>query len=178
MGHTMDTTEIINVSYINCFFFEVPIIKRQVLARKRPSEVSTATSTAVPLQEIDALLAEAQSHCYFDESSLEIDVTRVADAQSGHFVRIDKMEKKKSMGLEVGIVKNVNLGDWTSGGLKIHLVSQGLVQKWNHHNPGLEVCVNDIIVEVNSLKGNGEELLKEIEKEQVLHLRLLRPSDF
>merc|ERR1712137_687104 len=167
-----------NVSYINCFLFEVPIIRRQVFARKRPSEASTGTSTVVPSQEIDALIAETHSHYYFDESSLEIDVTRVADAQSGHFVRIDRTEKRQSMGLEVGIVKNVNLGDWTSGGLKVYLVSQGLVQRWNHDNPGLEVCVNDIIVEVNSVKGNGEELLKEIEREQVLHLRLLRPSDF
>lgn len=128
---------------------------------KRPSEVLTAASTTGQLF----------------EDFFHANVSRT-DAQSGYFVSIDRTETNGSMGIEVGMFPNVDLGDWTTGGLKVYQINRGLVHKWNCSNPGMKVCENDVIVEVNSVKGSCKELLQEMEEKPVLHLHLLRPCDF
>jgi len=56
-------------------------------------------------------------------------------------------------------------------------VKRGLVSRWNKSHL-MKVDMDDIIVEVNSVRGSGEMLLEKIDKEMVLELRLLRPDDF
>merc|ERR1719240_2085516 len=81
-----------------------------------------------------------------------------ADITSGeYFIHIEKTKKRKSPGLDLGIVKNVG--------------------QWNRTHT-MQVCTDDIIVEVNSVSGSGEALLQKMGNEVVLDLRLLRPDDF
>merc|ERR1712007_239832 len=64
-------------------------------------------------------------------STFEFDGTADVSIESGYLIRLEKTRKRKSMGLELGIVKNVGLGDWTSGGLRVQNVNRGLVRRWN-----------------------------------------------
>merc|ERR1712107_831850 len=100
----------------------------------------------------------------------ELEVAGTAD--DGYLIHVEKTKGGKSMGLELGIVKNVGFGDWTSGGLKVKKVRGGLVREWNWWHT-TKVRTGDIIVEVNSVRGSGEALLKKMENETVLELRLL-----
>merc|ERR1712007_403476 len=96
----------------------------------------------------------------------------------GYFIRIDN-RNGKSLGISLGAQKNVGLGTWKEGGLKIKKISKkGLVHQWNRSNKNQEVVRGDILVEVNSVTGSPATLLDEMGKELVLKMRLLRPDDF
>jgi len=118
-----------------------------------------------------------------DEVDKVVEVAELADttnptADEGYFIRIDN-RSGKGLGVGVGVQKNVGLGTWTQGGLKINKISKkGLVHKWNVSNKSQEVVVGDILVEVNSVTGSPTRLLDEMGKELVLNVRLLRPDDF
>lgn len=98
----------------------------------------------------------------------------------GYFIRIDKRSgKSEDLGVSLGMQKNVGLGTWTQGGLKINKIKKsGLIYKWNISNDSQLVVVGDILVEVNSVTGAPTRLLDEMGKEPVLKLRFLRPNDF
>lgn len=105
----------------------------------------------------------------------------VADlpVERGYIILIDRTKRgKRSMGIEIGKVQTLGLRDWEGGGLRVKQVKQGLVRQWNLSNPDVQVCENDVIVEVNSERGNCEHLLQKMTDEPVLRLRLVRPSDF
>merc|ERR1712107_575234 len=63
-------------------------------------------------------------------------------------------------------------------GLKVDQINRGLIHEWNLSNPSMQVLENDIIVEVNSVRGDSNGLLEKIANESVLELRLLRPYGF
>merc|ERR1719382_1275818 len=46
-----------------------------------------------------------------------------------------------------------------SDSLKIKMVKEGLIHKWNAENPSKEVRPDDRIVEVNTVKGDSHEIL-------------------
>merc|ERR1712107_744228 len=50
--------------------------------------------------------------------------TRGQSSIASGTVQIEKTKNNKSMGLELGIVKNVGLGGWTSGGLNVKNVKK------------------------------------------------------
>jgi len=98
-----------------------------------------------------------------------------------YFIDVKKTKRGDSFALDVGSVRNVGLGGWTSGGLIVKRVKRGgLVRRWNrsHTNTVEQVCTDDIIVEVNSVKGSAEVLLKKMENETDFKVRLLRPDYF
>jgi len=104
-------------------------------------------------------------------------ITDDSPSGSGHLIQIEK-KGSTPMGIGISMLKNVGFAGWTSGGLKVNKISQGLIREWNLSNPSAQVWENDIIVEVNSLSGRSEELLDKIGNESVLELRLLRPDNF
>jgi len=97
-----------------------------------------------------------------------------------YFIDVKKTKKVDSFALDVGSVRNVGLGGWTCGGLIVKDVKRGgLVRRWNRsHTITVEqVRTDDIIVEVNSVKGSPDVLLKKMENETNFKLRLLRPDN-
>jgi len=111
--------------------------------------------------------------------SLQELCTTILDEQvkSEYFIRIEKSKNKRVLGLQLGMLKKVKLGDWSSGGLQIEKLDHGLVYQWNLSNPSTQVCENDIIVEVNSVKGSSAELLQNMTNGPVLELRLLQAGN-
>lgn len=98
--------------------------------------------------------------------------------EGGYLIRVEKTKRKMLLGIEVGLLVCIALGDRISGGLKVNQINRGLVHQWNLSHPSVQVCENDIIVEVNCVSGDCEELFEKLTQESVLQLRLLRPSDF
>jgi len=113
-----------------------------------------------------------------EETAQEIAVT-TADSPfgNGYFIRIEK-KGIVGMGIAISMLNNIGFGGWTSGGLKVDQINRGLIHEWNLSNPSMQVLENDIIVEVNSVRGDINGLLEKIANESVLELRLLRPYGF
>jgi len=96
---------------------------------------------------------------------------------NGYLIRINQKNTSMPLGINTIVLQNVGLGDWTGGGLKISNIEPGLVDEWNFYNPTTQVCEDDVIVKVNSVRDNCEEMLKEMD-EPLLQMRLLRYQDF
>merc|ERR1712211_48670 len=92
-----------------------------------------------------------------------------------YLIHIERTRNGMPWGLELGTIKNVELGNWTSGGLLVNHISGGLVREYNWCH-AKKVRTGDTIVEVNSVRGSAEELLEKMEDEMVLELRLLPPQ--
>jgi len=148
--------------------FEVP---------SAPGKTEDAGRETDDLLEEIARMSEASTRGQSSIASSTVGESEFAGTADGEYlIQIERTKKRKSMGLELGVVKNVGRGDWTSGGLKVKNVHRGLVGQWNRSH-SMKVCTGDIIVEVNSVRGSGEALLEKIANEMVLELRLLRPGE-
>merc|ERR1712137_492703 len=102
-----------------------------------------------------------------------------AQLSEGFLIKIDKRNNVGQIGAELGIVREIGLGSWTGGALRIKRVKRrGLIWQWNMANPSMQVEALDLIVRVNGRGGISDELLEEMSKEPVLHLHILRPSEF
>lgn len=133
-------------------------------------KVDTPLNGAAIVGTIDDSLKTAVGSPDVDENT---DDQRKPD--DGYLVSI---QKKSDLGMVLGTVKELNLGSWTTGGLKIQKIRKGPIRKWNKAHPGEEVRENDLIVEVNGIAGSCNKLLDEIANARELNLRLLCPDSF
>ena len=53
----------------------------------------------------------------------------------------------------------------------------GFVERWNVTNPSMDIVEGDIIAQVNDLKDNPEEMVKELQKEMACTLTIERVAD-
>mmetsp|Transcript_71883 Transcript_71883/g.211097 ORF Transcript_71883/g.211097 Transcript_71883/m.211097 type:complete len:137 (+) Transcript_71883:78-488(+) len=60
--------------------------------------------------------------------------------------------------------------------LKVKNVKDGLVKTWNQTNPDQAIKLNDMIVEVNGVKGSSEKLLTEISQAATLDILVNRAA--
>merc|ERR1712107_273616 len=97
-----------------------------------------------------------------------IEVSPDAVDEGEYIIQIKKKKRGTLIGLELGTVEKVALGHWTKGGLKVKEVQPGPVREWNRSHPNMEVCMGDIIVEVNSVTGRADALLEKLGDEKVL----------
>merc|ERR1712032_1534918 len=81
------------------------------------------------------------------------------------FIVVDKKGESK-----LGIAVNYHSGK----GILIDGISDGVLQNWNKENPEQALRMGDRIVEVNSVCGDGVQLVEECKKSQILMIKVLR----
>mmetsp|Transcript_6117 Transcript_6117/g.16375 ORF Transcript_6117/g.16375 Transcript_6117/m.16375 type:complete len:140 (-) Transcript_6117:85-504(-) len=101
-------------------------------------------------------------------------ITRDADKQSG---APQSQPREFKITLVKGADQKIGLDIAHTGSvfLKVKNVKDGLVKTWNANNPHLTVKNNDMIVEVNGVKGSSEQLLQVIANAPTLEVTVNRP---
>merc|ERR1719245_820930 len=80
----------------------------------------------------------------------------VEEAANREFsIQIRKVASSDKLGLDIVAHNNRTA-------LRIKAVKPGLIQKWNDDHPDQPVQLGDVIVEVNSVRGNSDKILEKV----------------
>lgn len=131
-------------------------------ARSNSNECKQRTSTSVISPRSD----ESTTASYQQESGPDSDVPDLRD----FVICVNKIENT-TLGIDVKRKGGTTL-------LVKSVSSDGLVDRWNQDNPPhLRVDAGSHIVTVNGVSGDASDMLKECQRAQVLHMRLISDAD-